>query len=269
MYEDLILLLMGVVVAAMLMAVVLVQSRLSGSKPKVIEEPEEEKIYVEMGFEPEDELETDIPEPAMESTVEFDLESLEPAIELEEDLTTLEPEEVFIEAPEPVIIETPMIIVEDPEPEPEPEPEMEPMKPIFEASYEPSEPVVIESPEMVVIEVPKTVELATDKEAPLFDVLYEESKPVVIETESMILEPHEVVKSESEVDMNLAPMEERAREEEQFSEVIEDHEVIEFHVQEIEEELSGPEPLVEETIDPGESVVVDLSRGSVKIPHPA
>ena len=249
---------MGVVVVAMLMAVVLVQSRLSGSKPKVIKEPEEEKIYVELGFEPEDELETDIPEPAMESTVEFDLEPIEPAIELEEDLTPLEPEEVFIEASEPVIIETPMMIVEEPEPEPEPEPEMEPMKPLFEASYEPSEPVVIESPEMVVVEEPETVEFDTDREGPLFDVSYEESKPVVIETDSMILEPEEMVESEPEIDMELAPVEDPEPEpevveeipepeEEQVLEAVEEPEVVEeIPEPEIVEEPLEPEPIIDE-----------------------
>ena len=251
---------MGVVVVAMLIAVVIVQSRLSRSKPEVIEEPEEEKIYVELGFEPVKVLETVILEPANESTVEFDLEPIEPAYELVEDLTSLEPEEGFIEASEPVIIETPKIIVEEPEPEPEPEPEMEPVKPMFEASYEPSEPVVIESPEMVVIEEPETVEFDTDREGPLFDVSYEESKPVVIETESMILDPEEVVESEPEVDMEFAPEEDPEPEPEMPEEIPDPEEVVESEpevveevpVPEIEEEPSEPELLVHETIEVAE-----------------
>jgi len=263
----------------MLLAVVLVQSRLSKSKPEVIEEPEEEKIYVELGFEPEDELETDIPEPAMESTVEFDLEPIEPAYEPFEEQPSLEHEEVFMdtsfEASEPVIIETPQVIIEETEPEPEPMPEEEPAKPMFEASYEPSEPVVIESPEMVVIEEPKTVEFDTDREGPLFDVSYEESKPVVIETESMILEPEKVGESEPEVDMDLAPMEDPEPEpeetpepeEEQVTEAVEELEVVEeFPVPEIEEELSDPEPLIEKTTEVVEEP--EIIEEAEKVPEP-
>ena len=258
MYEDLILLMMGVVVAALLLTVVIVQSRLSRSKPEVIEEPEEEKIFVELGFEPEEVLETEILEPANESTGEFEQDPIESAYEPFEELPSLEPEKVFIEASESVIIETPKMIVEDHEPEPEPEPEEEPIKPMFEARYEPSEPVVIESPEMVVIEEPETVEFDTDREGPLFDVSYEESKPVVIETDSMILKPEEVVESEPEVDMELAPVEDPEPkpdvteetpepEEEHVLEPVDEPEVVEeIPEPEIVEEPLEPEPLIEE-----------------------
>ena len=51
MNEDLVLLLMGVVVVAMILAVVIVQSRLSRVKPREVEDPIDDKIYVELGFE--------------------------------------------------------------------------------------------------------------------------------------------------------------------------------------------------------------------------
>ncbi|MCK5669787.1 hypothetical protein KAI10_00245 [Candidatus Bathyarchaeota archaeon] len=196
MNEDLVLLLMGVMVAAMILAVMIVQSRLSKGRPEESEEPADDKVYVELGFEPEEEPEEAPPEP-VDDSVEFDLAPIEPAYEAVDDLPQLEPEEVFFgesfEASEPVVIETPMIIMENPEPV------EEPVKPLFEASYEPAEPVVIEAPEMVVIEEPKTVEFETG-EGPMFEIAYQESEPVVIETERMILEPEE--------DVEPAPVEE-------------------------------------------------------------
>ncbi len=187
---------MGVMVAAMILAVMIVQYRLSKGRPAETEEPVDEKVYVELGFEPEEETEEVPPEP-VDDSVEFDLAPIEPAYEAVDDPPKIEPEEVFFgesfEASEPVVIETPMIIME------EPEPIDEPVKPLFEASYEPAEPVVIEASEMVVIEEPKTVEFETEK-GPMFEVSYQESEPVVIETERMILEPEE--------DVEPAPVEE-------------------------------------------------------------
>jgi len=187
---------MGVMVAAMILAVMIVQSRLSKGRPAETEEPVDDKVYVELGFDPEEEPEEVPPEPVNDS-VEFDLAPIEPAYEAVDDLPKMEPEEVFFgesfEASEPVVIETPMIIME------EPEPVAEPLKPLFEVSYEPAEPVVIEAPEMVVIEEPKTVEFETEK-GPMFEIEYQESEPVVIETERMILEPEE--------DVEPAPVEE-------------------------------------------------------------
>jgi len=180
---------MGVMVAAMILAVMIVQSRLSKGRSAEAEELVEDKVYIELGFEPEEEPKEVTPEP-VDDSVEFDLAPIESAYEAVEDLPQLEPEEVFFgesfEASEPVVIETPMIFME------ESEPGEEPRKPLFEASYDPEEPVVIETPEMVVIEEPKTVEFETE-EGPMFEISYQESEQVVIETERMILEPEEDV----------------------------------------------------------------------------
>jgi len=218
----------------MILAVMIVQSRLSKGRPAEAEEPVDDKIYVELGFEPEEEPEEVPPEP-VDDLVEFDLAPIEPAYEAVDDPPTIEPEEVFFgesfEASEPVVIETPMIIME------EPEPVEEPGKPLIEASYEPAEPVVIEAPEMVVIEEPKTVEFETE-EGPMFEISYQESEPVVIETERMILEPEE--------DVEPTPVEEpevldEAPEPEEES-VVEEIEVIE------EEPLPEIEPVELEPI---------------------
>ncbi len=208
---DLILLLMGVVVVAMILAMVIVQSRLSKEEPQEVEEPVDDKIYVELGFEPEEETETVSPE--LDDSVEFNLEPIEPAYESVEELPQLEPEEVLfeesLEASKSVIIEAPKMAIE----EPEPVRVEEPVKPMFEASYEPSEPVVIEAPEMVVIEEPETVEFETEK-GPMFEIPYQESEPVVIETERMILEPEETTESRPEEVVEPAPVEEPEPEEE-------------------------------------------------------
>jgi len=232
--EDLVLLLMGVMVAAMILAVMIVQSRLSKGRPAEAEEPVDDKIYVELGFEPEEEPEEIPPEP-VDDSVEFDLAPIEPAYEAVDDLPKLEPEEVFFgesfEASEPVVIETPMIIME------EPDPVDEPVKPLFEASYEPSEPVVIEAPEMVVIEESRTVEFETE-EGPLFEIEYQESEPVVIETERMILEPEE--------DVEPAPVE-KPEVPDEVPETAEEPVVEEIEVIE-EETLSEIEPVELEPI---------------------
>jgi hypothetical protein len=236
--EDLVLLLMGVMVAAMILAVMIVQSRLSKGRPAEAEEPVDDKVYVELGFEPEEEPEEVPPEP-VDDSVEFDLAPIEPAYEAVDDPPQLEPEEVFFgesfEAAEPVVIETPMIIME------EPEPVEETGKPLIEASYEPAEPVVIEAPEMVIIEEPKTVEFETE-EGPMFEIEYQESEPVVIETERMILEPEEAVEptpvEEPEV-LDEAP-------EPEEEPVVEEIEVIpETLLPEVEP--AEPETLVEKT----------------------
>ncbi len=213
---DLIILLMGVVVVAMMLAVVLAQSRLSKEEPQEVEEPVEDKIYVELGFEPEEEPETVSPEP-VDDSMEFNLEPTEPAYEPMEELPSLEHEDVFydssFEASEPVIIEAPKMAIE----EPEPVRVEEPVKPMFEAGYEPSEPVVIEAPEMVVIEEPETIEFETEK-SPMFEIPYQESESVVIETERMILEPEETTESMPEEVVEPAPVEETEPEEEQVVE---------------------------------------------------
>jgi hypothetical protein len=231
---------MGVMVAAMILAVMIVQSRLSKGRPAEAEEPVDDKVYVELGFETEEAPEEVPPEP-VDDSVEFDLALIEPAYEAVDDLPKLEPEEVFFgesfETSEPVVIETPMIIME--------EPVDEPGKPLFEASYEPAEPVVIEAPEMVVIEEPKIVEFETE-EGPMFEIEYQESEPVVIETERMILEPEEDVEpapvEESEVlDEVPEPEEEQVVEE---TEVIEEPSIPEVEPAEPEtpEVIETPKP---------------------------
>jgi len=219
---------MGVMVAAMIIAVVIVQARLSKGRPEEVEEPIEDKVYVELGFEPEEEPETVLPEP-VDDSVEFDLETLEPV----DELPSLEHNEVFydtsFEASETVFIETPPVIVE----EPEPVQEEETVKPLFEASFEPSEPVIIEAPEVIIIEEPEMAEPETEK-GPMFEISYQESEPVVIETERLVLEQEEVIE--------LTPVEETEPEEEQ---VDEEPEVVE------ESTSPGvePEPLVEDTAE--------------------
>jgi len=226
---------MGVMVAAMIAAVVIVQSRLSRREPVEDEEPVDDKVFVELGFEPEEEPETVSPEPVGDS-VEFDLEPIEPDYEAVEELPSLEHDEVFydssFESSDPVIIETSPVIVE----EPEPVREEEPVKSMFEASYEPSEPVVIEAPEVIIIKEPEMAESATE-EGPLFERSYQESEPVVIETERFILEPEEVIEL-TQVE-EPEPVEEPETDEEQ---VVEEPEVVEEStLPEVE-----PEPLVED-----------------------
>lgn len=256
---------MGAMVAAMLLAVMIVQSRLSNGTPGEVEEPVDDKIYVELGFEPEEESETVSPEPVNDS-VEFNLDSIEPAHEPVEEQTSLEHEEVFydssFEASEPVIIETPNIIIE----EPEQVQVEEPIKPMFEASYEPSEPVVIEAPEMVVIEEPETVEVSAE-EGPMFEISYEESMPVVIETESMILEPEETPESTPEEVVDHELVEELEPETSDEPPELEEEQVVE-EAPLPEEEPSEPEQLIEETPEVVEAIEAPKPKKRRKMRKP-
>ena len=252
---DLILLLMGVVVVAMILAVVIAQSRLSKEEPQEVEEPVDDKIYVELGFEPEEETETVSPE--LDDSAEFNLEPIEPV----EELPQLEPEEVLFEesfeASEPVIIEAPKMTIE----EPEPVRVEEPVKPMFEASYEPSEPVVIEAPEMVVIEEPETVEFETEK-SPMFEIPYQESEPVVIETERMILEPEETTESMPEEVVEPAPVEETEPDEEQVVEEAPLPEVEAIEAPKPRKNRKMRKPIIDES-DPS----INLDIGVKSCPH--
>ena len=245
MYEDLVLLLMGVMVVAMIMAVVIVQSRLSRGKSIEEVQPVEDKVYVEMGFEPEEETETLPPEP-VDDSVEF---NLEPEYDSEEELPSLEHDEVFydtsFDSSEPVVIETPQVVIQGPEPVKE----EEPVKPMFEVSYEPSEPVVIEAPEMIVIDETETGEFKVEKD-PMFEVPYQGSEPVVIETERLILESEEISESIPEETVELQPDE--VSEPETQIELSEPEEelVVELEVEEVG--ASEPKLRVEETSEVAE-----------------
>ena len=266
MVTDLVYLFMGVLLMGMVLAAILVQSRMSQRDEEEAEPVEEEKIYVDLGFEESEE------EPASDET---EVGSEPGSIELDEPKETFydveyEPEAALVldshevnidevtpismvsyEASEPVVIDSPDAIIEPAEP-----------APLFEATYEASEPVVIETPQIVFDEAEESSEDEYE-EAPMFDVQYEESPPVVIETDSFIFEEEapevEKVLEAPPEEIELVPEIEEPLEEA----VVEPEEIT---IEEEPEEIAA-DPEVEEVLEE-QPVVPEQEKEVEETPEP-
>lgn len=180
MFDNLVLILLGFMVLVMFVAVAITQSVISRKKDMVIEEPEEEKVFVELGFESEDEQDV-APEEPVQDTVDLDVE---PTYDSWVEEKPMETGEVFFEASEPVTIEAQEAVRDEPQ-----------MRPMFEASYESSGPVVIETPDLIIID---DYEIVSEPEENLVNDQAQETELTVVETEELVMEPEEVVETVAE-----------------------------------------------------------------------
>lgn len=141
-YNDILLILMGVVAIIMILMAVMVGSRAKKPTKIVEEEPKSEKILVEKGFEHKNREESVEPEPEPEpdysdymkpETPEIEEPPIEETVEIEP-VTVIE-EEPIPEEPEPIPEEP---VFKEPEPLPDESVEITPIEPIIiETEYEP------------------------------------------------------------------------------------------------------------------------------------
>ena len=251
-YNDILIIVMGVIALLMIIMAVMVGSRVPKKRPeKPIEEKKPETILVERGFEnhtqkkpayetEEEEYRATFMKP--EEPEELKIMEPEPSIEPEEP-----PEETIVEAePEPMMEPEPVI---EPEPEPIPEEteddsiEITPTEPIIiETTEEPEEQPTIITTEPIIIETTETEYTAPSLEgSPSIPELEEDN--VVITPNETFYDP---TPEESEP---LKPVGEPPELEE------ENEDIQEEELPEIEEESTEPapeeiEPNIEEPPEP-------------------
>lgn len=137
-YNDILIILMGFLAVLMILMALLVSSRARKPKPVETEEEKPEKVYIEKGFEkqeePEEEQKVEVtstyidPEPVEE---EDPIEEEKPPQQEEEETEIDDIPEIELPPLEP---DDPETIPEEIEPEPEPEPEAEPVVPVVEGN---------------------------------------------------------------------------------------------------------------------------------------
>ena len=215
-YNDILLILMGVIAIMMILMAVMVESRVKKPTKIVEEEPKPEKILVEKGFEHKNREESVESEPEPEQdysdymkpeTPEYEEPPIEETVEIEP-VTVIEDEPIQ-EEPEPIpeepIFEEP--VFEEPEPLPEESVEITPIEPIIiETEYEPEPepPDIYGSPSLeepdddVIITPNQTFYDPVIEEPSIEPELIEEETPETVEPETQDIQEIELPTIETE-----------------------------------------------------------------------